>query len=323
MGGGCPFQAKAAEGGFTAYEERIDAKKVRARSQSFFDHFSQATLFYNSQSEAEKNHITNALRFELGKVEIVEIRQRMIGLLSQVDKTLAQNVASALGLKVPAQPEQPINRSIPADGNPARFQPKAVNQGLDRSAALSMAGTPKDTIKTRKIAILAADGVDGGAIEEMKKALAKEGATAEVIAPHLGEIRTVGGASGGAKGAAAVKGAAGTASIAVDKSLLTVSSVLYDAVYLPGGAASIRALKEEADAIHFINQAYKHCKAIAVDPEAAELIGKSNIGELLREQGALPGLVFSPGKGGVAGAFIKAIAQHRFWERETMVKVSA
>ena len=306
MGGGCPFQAKAAEGGFTSYAERIDAQKVRARSQSFFDHFSQATLFYNSQSEAEKNHLTDALRFELGKVETVAIRERMIGLLSQVDKTLARNVASALGLEVPAKPEQPINQSVPADGNPAKFQPKAVNQGLEKSAALSMTASPGNTIKSRKIAILAADGVDGRAIKEMKKALAKEGAVAEVIAPHLGEIRAAGGSA-----------------ITVDKSLLTVSSVLYDAVYLPGGAAGIQALKQEADAIHFINQAYKHCKAIAADPEAAALIDKSNIGELLRKQGALPGLVFAPKSGGVAAPFMKAIAQHRFWERETMQKVPA
>ncbi len=130
LGGGCPFQAKATEGGFTSFNERIDAKKIRARSQSFFDHFSQATLFYNSQSEAEKNHLTNALRFELGKVETVAIRQRMIGILSQIDKTLATNVADALGLKV-NKPEQPINHSIPADGNPSKFQPKTVDQKIN------------------------------------------------------------------------------------------------------------------------------------------------------------------------------------------------
>src|SRR5664280_3306824 len=79
-GGGCPFQAKAAEGGFVSYNEQIDARKVRARSQSFFDHFSQATLFFNSQSEAEKTHIVNAFRFELGKLETAAIRERVVGL---------------------------------------------------------------------------------------------------------------------------------------------------------------------------------------------------------------------------------------------------
>ncbi|HSZ33349.1 MAG TPA: catalase, partial [Puia sp.] len=187
LGGGCPFQAKATEGGFTSYNERIDAKKIRARSQSFFDHFSQATLFYNSQSEAEKNHLTNALRFELGKVGTVAIRQRMIGILSQIDKTLATNVADALGLKV-IKPEQPINHSIPADGNPSRFQPKTVDQKINSSAALSMENTPKDTIKSRKIAVIAAEGVNGAQVEQMKKALMKEGATVDLIAPRLGDI---------------------------------------------------------------------------------------------------------------------------------------
>ena len=213
LGGGCPFQAKFTEGGFTSYAEKIDASKVRGRSQSFFDHFSQAALFYNSQSDVEKNHLTNALRFELSKVNAVAVRQRMVGLLSQVDQTLAKNVADALGLPVPKKPEQPINQSIPADGNPAKFQPKFVDQGIKSSPALSMANTVKNTIKSRKIAILASNGVDAFALNQMKKALTDAGAMAEIIAPKLGEIT-------------AAKGNA----VHVDKSLMTVASVLYDAV---------------------------------------------------------------------------------------------
>ena len=273
LGGGCPFQAKAAEGGFTSYAEKIDAKKVRARSQSFFDHFSQARLFYNSQSEAEKNHLTDALRFELSKVETVDIRVRMLGLLSQVDKTLAQKVADELGLEVPKKMEQPLNHSIPADGNPSKFQPRFVDQGIESSAALSMANTAKGSIKSRKIAILAASGVNGNAVKQMKAALIGEGAVVELIAPKLDEITTD-----------------KEASIKVDKNFLTVSSVLYDAVYVPGGKKSIAALSNEADAISFINQAYNHCKAIAVDTDAEALIEKTSIGELLKNSKSLPGL---------------------------------
>ena len=307
LGGGCPFQAKAAEGGFTSHAERIDAKKVRARSQSFFDHFSQATLFFNSQSEAEKNHLTDALRFELSKVEAVPVRVRMLGLLNQIDATLAKNVADELGLAVPKKPEQPINHSIPADGNPAKFQPKSVDQGLESSAALSMANTKKDSIQTRKIAVLAANGVNGNSIEQMKKALTDKGAVVEIIAPKLGEIKND-------------KGAA----IKVDKNLRTVASVLYDAVYVPGGKDSIAALMNEADAIHFVDQAYKHCKAIAVDVDAENFIAKTTVGSLLEENKELPGFVYGGGKNNsLPAAFIKAIAQHRFWERETMTKVPA
>jgi catalase len=298
IGGGCPFQAKAAEGGFTSYMERIDARKVRARSQSFFDHFSQATLFYNSQSDAEKNHLTNALRFELAKVQRVEIRQRMIGLLSQVDKGLATNVADALGLSVPKKPEQPINHSIPADGNAARFQPKAVDQRIESSAPLSMANTVKDTIKSRKIAMLTADGIDGSQVDKMKKALLAAGAVVEIIAPKLGEVSSV-------------KGVA----IAIDKTLMTVSSVLYDAVYIPGGSKAIALLAQKPDAVDFISLAYKHCKAIAFESDADPLIQKTSIGEDLRAKKTLAGIISGTEKD-LSKGFIKAIAQHRFWERE-------
>ncbi|RZK00689.1 MAG: catalase, partial [Flavobacterium sp.] len=99
LGGGCPFQSKIANGGFHSYEERIEARKVRERSESFADHFSQARLFFDSQTAVEQNHIIKALRFELGKVETVAIRERMLGLLSEVNKEMAQKVAEGLGLK--------------------------------------------------------------------------------------------------------------------------------------------------------------------------------------------------------------------------------
>jgi len=300
IGSGCPFQAKMAEGGFRSYMERIDARKVRARSHSFFDHFSQATLFYNSQSDAEKNHLTNALRFELGKVQRVEIRQRMIGLLSQVDKELAANVADALGLSVPKKPEQPINHSVPADGEVARFQPKTKDQGITSSAPLSMANTIKDSIKSRKVAILTADGIDGSQVEKMKKALMAAGAVVEVIAPKLGQVSTI-------------KGVA----IPIDKTLMTVSSVLYDAVYVPGGSKAIQMLVQKPDVIDFISQAYKHCKAIAFESDTDPLIQRTPIGEDLRDKKTLPGIIISSGpEKDLSKDFIKSIAQHRFWERE-------
>src|SRR5690554_1715957 len=73
LGGGCPFQAKMSEGGFTSVNKRVDAHKIRQRSNSFRDHFSQARLFYMSQTETEQAHIAKAFRFELGKVETTEV----------------------------------------------------------------------------------------------------------------------------------------------------------------------------------------------------------------------------------------------------------
>ena len=156
---GSPLQAKASEGGFVSHAERIDAVKVRNRSKSFFDHFSQATLFFNSQSKPEQQHLIDALTFELGKVEKVYIRERMLGLLTQVDKNLAAKVAGGLGLPLPKAPEKPMNHGVSADANENDTEPINVKPVVDKSAALSMADTIKNTVKTRKVAFLVANGV--------------------------------------------------------------------------------------------------------------------------------------------------------------------
>jgi len=307
-GNGCPFQAKATQGGFVSYNERIDAKKVRARSRSFFDHFSQATLFFNSQSEFEKNHIVDALRFELGKLETSAIRVRVVGMLARVDKTLAEKVAKGLGMEVPQKPEPLLNQSIPADGDPEMFQPTDVVSSLKQSKALSMANTVKDSIQTRRIAILAADGVDEGSLNTMKKALEAAGAQAKIIAPHLGFI-----------------GAANGEKIKVDQSFLTAASVLFDAVYIPDGSKGGAALQGEPDAIHFVNEAYKHCKAIAADGAGAKFLQTTAVrvktqdkSEVEKSNAATGVLVNRSPK-----EFIDAISQHRFWEREKLRKVPA
>jgi catalase len=285
-------------GGFTSYAERIDARKIRERSASFFDHFSQATLFFNSQSEPEQNHIINALRFELGKVETPAIRERMLFLLSQVDKSLAKRVAEGLGATVPAKLDKPMNMSVPADGDPKKFQPKLVTQAIETSPTLSMVDNPnfpKDNIKTRKIAFLVADGFDDTAVSEMKQALMTAGAAVMTVAPRLG---TLTGANG--------------EKVKADFSFLTGSSVLFDAVYIPGGELSVASLKKEPEAANFINEAFKHCKAIGASGEGVALLESAGV------VATQPGLVTSrdASSGKVGNAFIKAIAQHRHWERE-------
>ncbi|MHA4812605.1 catalase-related domain-containing protein, partial [Flavitalea flava] len=317
MGGGCPFQAKMSEGGFSSYAERIDAKKIRERSQSFFDHFSQAALFFTSQSEPEKNHMIDALRFELGKVEIVAIRERMLYILSQVDKGLAEEVAYGLGLSVPKSIDPPLNQSIPADGDPKRFQPIPVKGKPVPSPALSMANTPKGNIKTRKIAILVADGVNENNVAAMRKALTAAGAVAEIIAPRLGSVKGEGGQT-----------------VAIDKSLLTTASVFYDAVYVPSGKTNAGILANDPDAIHFLNQAYRHCKAIAADSAATPVLQRTYFADILPElvgnaskTGAdktlTNGILLNDKVNSLSKDFITAIGQHRFWEREKPRKVPA
>ena len=303
MGGGCPMQAGRAAAGFVSYAQQIDGPKARARGEKFFDHFSQATLFWNSQSDVEKNHLVGALRFELGKVEEPTIRERVLAELVQVDRALAERVAEGLGMEVPAKIEGPLNQSIPADADPNDYQPKRGKLPVERSAALSMANTVKDTAKSRRVAILAADGVDAVAVDTAKRLLSEAGAQGKVVAPR-------GGTLSGSRGAR----------IPVDYSLLTVGSVLFDAVFVPGGDGSVKALADEATARLFVAEAYKHCKTIAVMDGAAALLpdadgrpgGRPDRSEA--EDGILVGA-----NGQIADlleAFIAAIAQHRHWSRE-------
>lgn len=309
MSQGYPVQAKISEGGFSTYQERVDANKVRARSRSFMDFFSQPTLFYNSQSEAEKNHIVDAFCFELGKVDILEIRQRVVGLLTQIDSGLAKKVANGLGLEV-MEPEEPINHQYGADANPKDYQPNKVKQKIKSSPALSMANTIKGNIKTRQIAFLVADGVDAKSVSEMKAALKAEGAMVTIIAPRSGSIKDNAGKS-----------------IKVDHSFLTFASVLVDAIFIPAGEESVQKLKQTPKAIHFIDEAFLHCKAIAVDDQARELIKMSYVASYLKknpDQMKDLGLIIGNfSDKNLAKEFITAIGQHRFFEREKQSKIPA
>ncbi len=308
--GGCPFQAGVDMSGFTSFAERIDAQKIRSRSASFFDHFSQATLFFNSQSEPEKGHIIRALRFELGKVETPAIRERMLFLLAQVDKGLANSVAEGLGATVPAKLDKPINMSIPADGDPKKFQPKRVTQSIDVSSRLRQVNNPNfpdKTIRTRKVAVLLANGFDDSAVQEMNKALLTAGALPKTVAPHLGVVTGTDGQQ-----------------LKVDFSFLTASSVLFDAVYVPGGDDSVNGISQLPDAVEFVSEAFKHCKAIAGSGPGVGFIARA-LGQKFEETNttgelvaAKVGVVTSRGPvtANFTEAFIEAIAAHRHWDRE-------
>lgn len=301
LGGGCPYQAKIAEGGFASFNERVDAHKVRERSESFADHFGQARLFFNSQTDVEKSHIVKALRFELGKVETTAVRIRMLGLLSQVDTQLAEKVALGLGASVPPVLETPINKGVSPENENGNQEPRTVDSSVDSSDALSMLKNPTNssTIASRKVAIICSDGVSEAAVLNMKNTLIKEDAKGFVVAPHLGSVLTD------------TDGA-----IAADYSLLTASSVLFDAVYIPHGLA-LDLLAENEDVHEFINDAYKHCKVIGADGEATKILSAAPFVAKITNND--DGLILSsePGTQSFALDFIAAMAQHRFWERET------
>ncbi len=289
MAQGCPFQAMIKEGGFASFEERIDASKIRKRSKSFFDHFSQATLFYNSMTDHEKRHIQNAFSFELGKVQLVPIRQRMVDMLLEVDEDLAKKVADHLGL-VPKKLPQPITGSIPADGNPDDHHSLKVKLPITEAPSVSMANKLPTNIKARRIAILTADGVDDDAFTRVKKQLCEMDAMVQIIAPRHGFVTTKSGDQ-----------------YPVDDSLLTAASVVFDAVYIAGGE-SVNTLLEHAGALHFVAEAYKHCKPIGADENGADLIKKA-VPQLKDPE---DGIITN----GNLDEFTGAIMLHRFWERE-------
>lgn len=303
LGGGCPYQAKITEGGFASFNERVEAHKVRGRSESFSDHFGQAQLFYNSQTETEKGHIIKALRFELGKVETTAIRVRMLGILSQVDKDLANKVAAGLRLTVPAVPEQPMNHGVSPENLGGDQEPKIAPSSVEFSQALSMINNPTvtPTIESRKVAIVCADGVDEQAVLDIKEALIKQGAKGCVVAPYNG----------------VVKGDAG-GELAVDFTFLTTSSVVFDAVYIPGGF-DLNELSEDSDVMDFLNDAFRHCKIIGAQAGGIDLLSATGFASKIDNEDE--GIVIDRdgNNNAFAANFITAMASHRFWAREATV----
>ncbi|MFI8740843.1 catalase HPII [Stutzerimonas zhaodongensis] len=278
--GGWPKETPpaASGGGFESYPERMEGHKVRARSPSFGDHFSQATLFWNSMSAPEKEHIIGAYSFELGKVERVFIRERQVNeILANIDLELARRVAENIGVTPPTAPTISLKQPNPAS-----------------SPALSLMNHLSGNIKSRKVAILIANGVDGKAIEAFKQKLADEGAIAKLIGPSP----------------APVKAADGTM-LTPDAAMDGMPSIAFDAVFVPGGAQSVQAMAKNGVAKHYLLEAYKHLKPIAVLGEARQLLTALNLPE---DAGLVTG-----DDGDVARvftAFAQALAQHRIWARE-------
>ncbi|ARQ67805.1 catalase [Streptomyces marincola] len=290
ISGGCPVLASPDAGAYVHHQERVDGVKIRKRSESFSDHYRQATLFWNSMADWEKEHIVAAYRFELGKVTHPEIRERTVERLNHIDHALATAVAEGLGVTPPAEP---------AGRNHGRTSP-----------ALSQANSPMDTIATRRVAILAADGVSADQVAVLREKLSGGGAMPEVLAPHAGEVRS---AEGG--------------TVPVDRAMSTMASVLYDAVCVPGGAESAATLGADGLARHYVAEAFKHGKALAALGEGVEVLrGLALPGLRLAGAGGAvvedQGVVSSTGGGAaeaeeVVAAFADLIARHRHWGRDS------
>jgi catalase len=283
LGGGCPFQAGAK--GFVSFPRAVTTDnapvdKLRGKPEKFAEHYQQAQLFFASLTPTEQAHVAAAFRFELSKVTVPAIRERMVASLLNVSEALAATVAKGLGFELPA----PMPRALP---NPPAPE-------LSRSAALSLFALPGDGgIATRKIAILVADGIESEAVAELLGELTDAGAVPRLLGVRLGTVRAVDGEE-----------------FEVDATLENSPSVLFDAMVLPDGDEALRALEAAGQTAEFIKDQYRHGKTILALGTSAMLLDGLGIGTELPNGEQDPGLVFEP------AAFIAAVARHRHPERD-------
>ncbi|WHX62054.1 catalase [Peribacillus frigoritolerans] len=240
LAGNSPEPASEGEGGYAHYQEKVDGRKVRQRSESFKDHYSQAKLFWNSMTEVEKEHIIQAFHFEVGKVKSKDVQQQIVEMFSNVDVELAKTIAMGVGVNPPANKSE-------------------VQMDL-ASPALSQEQMKVNTAATRKVAILAADGFNGSEVNQVLESFKSAGITAEFISHNRGVVTSSEGQQ-----------------VEVNQTFLTADSVLFDAVYVAGGQESVDALMASKEPIYFVDEAYNHFKAIGAGKEGAEILSKAGI----------------------------------------------
>ncbi|PIC79658.1 catalase HPII [Sporosarcina sp. P18a] len=264
-----PDTTPGEDGGYVHYQEKVEGRKVQARSDSFKDHFSQARLFWNSMSDPEKEHIIAAFSFEIGKVNDMNVRKQAVDMFANVDMDMATQVAEAVGVEAPTD----VAQSTESKSSPALSQENMVK-----------------VPDTRTVAVLIADQFDDEALESFLKASLDAGMTIDIVSEKFGKLTGKNGAT-----------------VDVDETLLTVHSVLYDALYVVGGQAK-QQQKFEADVADFVNEAYMHFKPIGSAPAAKGLMEKTKV-----KSG--PGILTDLTVSGEGKQWVEAVAHHRFWDR--------
>lgn len=294
LAGGCPFQAGAAQG-FVSVPARIRAEedqgKVRAKPEKFADHYTQARLFYESQTPVEQCHIANAFRFELSKVTVPAVRERTVAMLRNASEELAKKVADGLGMDpMPA----PLPLALP---NPPAPE-------ILKSPPLSLLSRPGDgTLRGRKIALLVAAGVDAGPLMQLQAALAERGAVGRLVGPRVGPFKTADGDV-----------------IDADASLENEPGFLFDGLVLPDGAEAVAALSQDGHTAEFIKDQFRHCKTILVLGASRELLPHAGVPLAMDKslvQGGTGLIIAEEGQEKAAmQAFLEGLAKHRHFGRE-------
>jgi catalase len=229
--------------GYRTHPHHLNGRKARERADTFADHYSQARLFYRSQSGVEQNHMIGAMVFELSKLTLDHIRARVLANLQNVDAGLAQRVAEGLGVELPAAatPAMPVLDMEPSPG-------------------LRLIGKYPPTLKGRCVGVLVSDGADGKAVDRVKTAVGDAGADCKIVAVKIGGAKLKGGKM-----------------LKADGQLAGTPSVLFDAVAVVASADGAAALAQDADAVDWLATAFKHLKAIGYTPDANPLLVKAHI----------------------------------------------
>jgi len=285
LGGGCPFQVGGA--GFVSFPEPVEGDKLRGKPDKFADHYTQASLFFESQTDIEKAHLIAGFRFELSKVTVPAIRERMVSSLLNVSKDLAEALAGGLGMAVP----QAMPRALTTLMAPE----------VTVSAALSLTALPgMGGVRTMKVALLAADGVHGASLHALCLALLAAGAIPCVVAPRLGRVKTEGGTLLEAMG-----------------TLENAAPVLFDALVLPDGEAGVALLARHRQTLEFISDQYHHGKTILSLGASTYLLERAGVSAFLATGEIDPGILLSDvGDPHLAAErFMAAMAQQRHTAR--------
>jgi catalase len=260
LGGGCPFQGGVS--GFRSFPQPVSEDKVRGKPEKFAEHYAQATLFWNSQSAAEQQHIIRAYRFELTKVQTGAVRERVVAQLRNVDEDLAQAVADGLGMR---QLPEPLPLLVERPPKPE----------VQQSAPLSLFARPGTAgIGTRRVAVLVADGIDGQAAARIHQSLLAQGAVPRFVGIKLGSVEST-----------------GAEPVEVEVSMEAMPSVLWDALVVPDGERAIQALSQSGHAMEFLKDQYRHCKTILLLGAAADLLARAGIPADLPSGDADPGML--------------------------------
>jgi catalase len=270
------------ETGFRSFPAEEGGRKIRQRSESFADHYSQARQFYISQTKSEQGHIADALIFELSKVEKPAIRVRLVSHLPHIDPKLAARVAKGLGLGEKVQ-------AVSAAKEPLT--------NLKPSKALSIVRNGPNSFAGRKVGLLLTDGADRQAFDALKAAIEAEGATLEVIAPAVAGVTANDGSF-----------------IKANEKVGGGPSVLYDAVALLPSKEGVELLLKNAAAKDFVSDAFAHLKVIAYVETALPLLEKAGIERAEMDEGFI---LLDSDNG--ASDFILACRKLRVWSREQLV----